>query len=227
VHIQRQPVRACHAAEATWRYRSETVVRIVAEDGSLIRAGLFIAAAKRLGVLDQLDRVVIEMVIEHMIANGPVLGRATAVNLSQDSLVNAGFMNWLEGVLASRPEVAGNLIVEVAETSIIHSLEAARAAFDRLRRIGVQCSIDRFGQSTASVGYLRSLNVDYIKIDGSYTRGIASSSDKQFLVQALVGIAHGLGIQAITEYVESQEDFDVMKSLAVDGVQGYFIGKPG
>jgi diguanylate cyclase (GGDEF)-like protein len=227
VHIQRQPVRACHAAEATWRYRSETVVRIVAEDGSLIRAGLFIAAAKRLGVLDQLDRVVIEMVIEHMIANGPVLGGATAVNLSQDSLVNAGFMNWLEGVLASRPEVAGNLIVEVAETSIIHSLEAARGAFDRLRRIGVQCSIDRFGQSTASVGYLRSLNVDYIKIDGSYTRGIASSSDKQFLVQALVGIAHGLGIQAITEYVESQEDFDVMKSLAVDGVQGYFIGKPG
>jgi EAL domain-containing protein (putative c-di-GMP-specific phosphodiesterase class I) len=90
----------------------------------------------------------------------------------------------------------------------------------------VQCSIDRFGQSTASVGYLRSLEVDYIKIDGSYTRGIAESSDKQFFVQALVGIAHGLGIQAITEYVESQADFDMMKSLAVDGVQGYFIGKP-
>ena len=226
VRIQRQPVRACHAAEAMWRYRSETVVRIVAEDGSLIRAGLFIAAAKRLGVLDRLDRLVIEKVIDHLIANGPAFGGATAVNVSQESLVNASFMDWLEGELATRPTIAGNLIVEVAETAIIHSLEAVRGAFDRLRRIGVQCSIDRFGQSTASVGYLRSLEVDYIKIDGSYTRGIVTSSDKQFFVQALVGIAHGLGIQAITEYVESQADFDMMKGLAVDGVQGYFIGKP-
>jgi predicted signal transduction protein with EAL and GGDEF domain len=226
IQVQYQPVAACHAAEAGWRYRSEAVVRIVAEDGSLIRAGLFIAAAKRLGVLDQLDRLVIEKVIERITASGPVRGGATAVNLSQDSLVNADFINWLDGELARRPEIAKNIIVEVAETSIIHSLEAARGAFDRLHKIGVQCSIDRFGQSTASVGYLRTLPVDYIKIDGSYTRGIVESSDKQFFVQALVGIAHGLGIHVITEYVESQADFDMMRGLAVDGVQGYHIGRP-
>jgi diguanylate cyclase (GGDEF)-like protein len=226
LQIQRQPVRACHAAAASWRYGSEAVVRIVGEDGSLIRAGLFIAAAKRLGLLDQLDRAVIEKVVDDIAANRLPEEGATAVNVSQDSLVSASFMSWLEGELARRPEVARHIIVEVAETSIIHHLDTVRHAFERLRRMGVQRSIDRFGQSTASVGYLRSLEVDYIKIDGSYTRGIAESSDKQFFVQALVGISHGLGIQVITEYVESEADFEMMKSLAVDGVQGYFIGKP-
>ena len=91
---------------------------------------------------------------------------------------------------------------------------------------GARLSIDRFGQSTASVGYLRSLEVDYIKLDGGYTRGLTESTDRQFFVQALVGIAHGLAIQVVTEYIESERDFDMVKSLLVDGAQGYYIGKP-
>ena len=91
---------------------------------------------------------------------------------------------------------------------------------------GAQCSIDRFGQSTASVGCLRTLPVDYIKIDGSYTRGIAEASDRQFFVQALVGIAHGLGIKVITEYIESEQEFETVQRLMVDGAQGYYIGRP-
>ena len=95
-------------------------------------------------------------------------------------------------------------MVEVAEYSVINNIETVQQAFERFRTAGAQCSIDRFGQSTASVGYLRTLPVDYIKIDGSYTRGIAEASDRQFFVQALVGIAHGLGIKVITEYIESE-----------------------
>jgi EAL domain-containing protein (putative c-di-GMP-specific phosphodiesterase class I) len=95
-----------------------------------------------------------------------------------------------------------------------------------LRETGVRLSIDRFGQSTASVGYLRSLEVDYIKLDGGYTRGLTESTDRQFFVQALVGIAHGLGIQVVTEYIENEREFEMVKSLMVDGAQGYYIGKP-
>jgi EAL domain-containing protein (putative c-di-GMP-specific phosphodiesterase class I) len=76
------------------------------------------------------------------------------------------------------------------------------------------------------VGFLRSLEIDYIKIDGAYTRGLVQSTDRQFFVQALVGIAHGLGIQVVTEYIESEQDFAMVKSLLVDGAQGYYIGKP-
>ena len=226
VTVQYQPVRACRADEQTWQYRSEAWVRVAGEDGSMIPAGLFIPVAKRLGVLDQLDRIVVEKVIQRIAADGPIGGGATAINLSPESINAPGFVDWLCARLAQQRNVAQHLIFEISENSIINKIESIKTALHRLRETGAHCSIDRFGQSTASVGFLRSLEIDYIKIDGSYTRGIIDSSDRQFFVQALVGIAHGLGIQVITEYIETAQEFEAVKGLMVDGAQGYFIGKP-
>ncbi len=226
VALQYQPLRPCRMPEAEWRYRSESCVRILGSDGQLVRAGMFIATAKRLGALQLLDRVVVDKVMQHIATAGPVRGGATAINLSLESIIDPVFVEWLHGRLAAQRTVAQNVILEVAEHSIIAHIAAVRAAFGRLRETGARLSIDRFGQSTASVGYLRSLEVDYIKLDGSYTRGMIESTDRQFFVQALVGIAHGLNIQVITEYIETEQDFELVKSLMVDGAQGYFIGKP-
>ncbi|OGA56599.1 MAG: hypothetical protein A3F77_01860 [Betaproteobacteria bacterium RIFCSPLOWO2_12_FULL_67_28] len=226
VALQFQPVRPTRVAEADWMYRSESCVRILGSDGQLIRAGMFIATAKRLGALQLLDKVVVEKVMQRIATSGPVRGGATAVNLSLESIIDPPFVDWVCAKLKAQPAVARNIIVEVMEQSLIGHIDAVKAAFSRLRETGARLSIDRFGQSTASVGYLRSLEIDYIKIDGSYTRGMADSSDRQFFVQALVGIAHGLGIQVLTEYTETEKDFELAKSLMVDGVQGYFIGKP-
>lgn len=226
VALQFQPVRPTRVPEAEWMYRSESCVRILGSDGQLIRAGMFIATAKRLGALQLLDKVVVEKVMQRIGAGGPVRGGATAVNLSLESIIDPPFVEWLYAKLKAQPVVARNIIIEVMEQSLIGHIDAVKAAFSRLRETGARLSIDRFGQSTASVGYLRSLEIDYIKIDGSYTRGMADSSDRQFFVQALVGIAHGLGIQVLTEYTETEKDFELAKSLMVDGAQGYFIGKP-
>jgi EAL domain-containing protein (putative c-di-GMP-specific phosphodiesterase class I) len=212
--------------ESEWNYRSEACVRILGSDGALIRAGLFIATAKRLGALQLLDRVIVDKVLQHIETQGPIKGGATAINVSLESIIDTGFVEWLFGKLAARSELARHVILEIAEHSIIGHLEAVRSAFSRLRETGVRLSIDRFGQSTASVGYLRSLEVDYIKLDGGYTRGLTESTDRQFFVQALVGIAHGLGIQVVTEYIENEREFEMVKSLMVDGAQGYYIGKP-
>jgi diguanylate cyclase (GGDEF)-like protein len=226
VVLQYQAVRPCQVAEAEWSYRSEACVRILGSDGTLIRAGLFIATAKRLGALQLLDRVVVEKVLQHIATQGPIKGGATAINVSLESIIDAGFVEWLYGKLNAQREVARQVILEIAEHSIIGHLEAVRSAFSRLRETGARLSIDRFGQSTASVGYLRSLEVDYIKLDGGYTRGLIESTDRQFFVQALVGIAHGLGIHVVTEYIESVQEFEMVKSLMVDGAQGYYIGEP-
>ena len=226
VVLQYQPLRPCQVAEAAWRYRSEACVRILGSDGSLIRAGLFIATAKRLGALQLLDRVVVDKVMQQIATQGPIKGGATAINLSLESIIDPVFVEWLHGKLAAQREVARHVIVEVAEHSIISYLDLVKAAFSRLRETGARLSIDRFGQSTASVGFLRSLEIDYIKIDGAYTRGLSQSTDRQFFVQALVGIAHGLGIQVVTEYIENEQEFEMVKSLMVDGAQGYYIGKP-
>ena len=226
VVLQYQPVRACQVAEDKWNYRSEACIRILGSDGSIVRAGLFIATAKRLGALQLVDRIVTEKLMRNIAANGPVKGGATALNLSLESLLDPAFVDWLYGTLNAKRDVAKYVIIEVAEHSITSHLDVVKAVFSKLRQTGARLSVDRFGQSTASLGFLRGLEVDYIKIDGGYTRGVAESTDKQFFVQALVGIAHGLGIQVITEYVETAADFDIVKGLLVDGAQGYYIGKP-
>ncbi len=226
VVLQYQPVRACQMADADWAYRSEACIRILAADGSIVRAGLFIATAKRLGALQLVDRTVTEKLMQNIAANGPIKGGATALNLSLESLLDAPFVDWLYAALNARHEIAKHIIIEVAEHAIVGHIEAVRAVFSKLRATGVRLSIDRFGQSTASLGFLRGLEVDYIKIDGGYTRGMIESTDKQFFIQALVGIAHGLGIQVITEYIETAQEFEAVKGMMVDGAQGYFIGKP-
>ncbi len=226
VVLQYQPVRACQVAEDKWDYRSEACMRILGSDGSIVLAGMFIAMAKRLGVLQLVDRVVTEKLMQHIAAAGPVKGGATALNLSLESLLDKSFVDWLYATLNAKRDIAKYIIIEVAEHSIISNLEAVKAVFSRLRETGARLSIDRFGQSTATLGFLRGLEVDYIKIDGGYTRGVANSTDKQFFIQALVGIAHGLGIKVVTEYIESEVEFNIVKGLMVDGAQGYFIGKP-
>lgn len=226
VVLQYQPVRACQVADADWTYRSEACIRILGSDGSIVRAGLFIATAKRLGALQLVDRIVTEKLMQNISENGPVRGGATALNLSLESLLDASFVDWLYATLNARRDIAKHIIIEVAEHSIVGHLDAVKAVFSRLRQTGARLSIDRFGQSTASLGFLRGMEVDYIKIEGGYTRGVSESTDKQFFIQALVGIAHGLGIQVITEYIETAQEFEAVKALMVDGAQGYFIGKP-
>lgn len=226
VVLQYQPVVACHPSGSPWRYASEACIRILASDGSVVRAGSFIATAKRLGALQLVDRVVTEKLLHEITMNGPVRGGAAALTLSLESLLDQAFVDWLFGALNARPDIARNIIIEVAEHAMVSNLEAVKAVFSRLRRTGVRLSIDRFGQNTATLGYLRGMEVDYIKIDGGYTRGVVDSTDKQFFIQALVGIAHGLGIKVIVEYIESEAEFNVIKDLMVDGAQGYFIGRP-
>ncbi len=226
VVLQYQPVIACQAANAPWHYACEASIRILASDGTVVRAGAFIATARRLGALQLVDKVVTEKLIQRIAAYGPVKGGAAALNLSLESVLDASFVDWLFAALNARREVARHIIIEVPEHALVSHLDTVKAVLNRLRQTGVRLSIDRFGQNTSTLGILRGMEVDYIKIDGGYTRGVVESTDKQFFIQALVGIAHGLGIKVIIEYIESEAELNVVKSLMVDGAQGYFIGRP-
>ncbi len=117
VTVQYQPVRGCQN-DGTWRYRAEALVRVTGADGAIIPAGLFIPVAKRLGLLGALDRLVVTQVMRHIAAHGPVNGGATAVNLSPESVNEAGFIDWLCAQLKQQPNVAKQLIIEVSVPSI-------------------------------------------------------------------------------------------------------------
>ncbi len=223
IRLLYQPVVTCPERQLMLQ---EVLVRLPdPDDGELIPAGVFLPVAESVGLATKIDQVVVKKVIDQMIADQEADTRFS-INLSPQSLVDDGFAEWLEQQLAQNPAVASRLVFEFPEYGAIARLEQLKALIERLGRLGVMFSLDHFGRSFSSLAYLRSLKIDYLKIDGSYLRTLEENRDHQFFIQALADIAHGLDIRVIAESVEVEAVWNMLSSLHLDGAQGYYIGRP-
>ncbi len=216
-----QPVRGVHGN----LLHLEALLRLENPDGSLIPAGIFVPMAKRLGILRALDEVTVRAALREL-GHGGHGDVPLAVNLFPASVQDAGFIDWLCGQMAQHPALAQRLRFEVAEYGVVENLAALRDFIQRVAAGGARMGLDHFGRGFASFGYLGTLKLDYLKIDGSYIRGIDHGKDNQFFVESIVQIAHGLDIQVIAESVETEAEMAVLRTLRVDGMQGYAIGRP-
>jgi EAL domain-containing protein (putative c-di-GMP-specific phosphodiesterase class I) len=116
--------------------------------------------------------------------------------------------------------------VELTEQAAITNLASARSMVIRLGAMGCGFALDDFGTGTNSLSYLKALNVNRIKIDGSFVRDVMSDRNSQATVKAIVELAKGLGIETVAEYVENDEIASEIRRLGVDYAQGYAYGKP-
>lgn len=203
----------------------ETLLRIKEPDGRLLNAGVFLPMAQKLGLGVELDKVVISH-LKEVVAAGIEEKGPLAVNLSPATLCAPGFAEWLSDELADSPDFASRLIIELPERGAVEQLDAVKLLAEKVSGLAVKISLDHFGRGFVSFGYLSNLKADYLKIDGSYIHGIDQNKENQFFVQTLAKIAHGLEIKIIAESVETQAEWEMLKSLEVDGGQGYFLDKP-
>jgi len=181
--------------------------------------------AESVGVMTDIDRAVINKALEELNDNTKRTSRL-AINLSPQSVEAPAFLDWLEWLLPEQLDIAGRLIFEMPEYGAVARLEQVKTFIERIARFGVGFGFDHFGYNFSSLAYLRSLNIEYLKLDGSYLRTLDENSDHQFYVQALADIAHGLDIQVIAESVESEQVWNLLPGFHLDGAQGYFIGRP-
>jgi diguanylate cyclase (GGDEF)-like protein len=217
-----QPVVSC--PELSLMHK-EAYVRIPDSDGELISAGVFLPVAESVGLSVEIDKAVVTKLINTLLDNSAITANF-AVNLSLQSLLSEHFVDWLEQTLSRYDYIARRFILEFPEYGAVANQSALKALIERLGRYGVKFSLDHFGRSFSSLAYLRSLKVDYLKVDGSYLRSLDENKDHQFFIQALADIAHGMDIQIIAESVESEEVWNILHSLNIDGAQGYHIGRP-
>jgi EAL domain-containing protein (putative c-di-GMP-specific phosphodiesterase class I) len=131
-----------------------------------------------------------------------------------------------EGALTEAGIDPSRLVFELTETVVIANIEKARAFAHRLRARGCRLALDDFGAGFGSFYYLKSLPFDYFKIDGDFIRGVATSSMDQLVVEAIVGIARGMGKKTIAEFVTDDETVQLLEKAGVDYAQGYHVGKP-
>lgn len=202
----------------------EVLARIPGEAGRVLPAGIFIPMAERHGLGPAFDKLVVTTALERLDAG--IGKQVLAVNLSPASVHDRAFTEWLVGRLRRNPDHARRLVLEASEYGVMSDQQATAAFLDRLEATGVGFGLDHVGVGAVSFGYLKRFRLAYIKLDGSYTRGIDATVDNQFLVQSVADVAHGLDIHVIVESVETEAEWGVLERLHVDAAQGYFVGHP-
>jgi EAL domain-containing protein (putative c-di-GMP-specific phosphodiesterase class I) len=149
-----------------------------------------------------------------------------SINLSGQSLGSEEFMVFVERTLDETRLPAERLCFEITETAAIASLEAALQFMRRLKKRGCRFALDDFGAGLSSFGYLKTLPVDYLKIDGSFVSRLADSPPDRAIVHSANEVGHIMGMETIAEFVENDTILAVLRDLGVDYAQGYGVARP-
>ncbi|MGN6371847.1 MAG: EAL domain-containing protein [Solirubrobacteraceae bacterium] len=206
----------------------EALIRLADEpDGRLVAPARFLPAAERHGLIREIDRMVIAKVVRLLGEELPgIYDSRIAVTLSAVSVTDPGMLAYIERQLARWDVEAERLIVEITETCAISDMRLARAFCEGLQALGGAIALDDFGSGFGSLQYLKQLPFDYLKIDGEFIRTLPVSREDQLLVQALVGVARGLGKQTVAEYVADDSTLALLCDYGVDYAQGFGLGPP-
>jgi EAL domain-containing protein (putative c-di-GMP-specific phosphodiesterase class I) len=205
----------------------EALMRMIGEDGHLVMPGEFIVHAERTGLINELDRRGVDIALMHM-SQLRVQGRKprVSVNVSTKTLQAGGFYEFLKQRL-EYSNVPGELLtIEITETAAIDGIDKMGDLLHRISGLGCRFSLDDFGAGFSSWLNLRKLPINFLKIDGSFVRHVTESPDDPLFVRAINEVSQGLHIKTVAECVEDVRTLETLRSLGVDYVQGFLVGRP-
>ena len=206
----------------------EILLRMEVAPGELVSAAAFLPAAERYNLAARIDRYVIDEVFNwfRMYPRSAQRFDICTVNLSGQTFGNEDFADFLARQLADSPVDPRHICFEITETAAIASLSSATQFISRVKQFGCRFALDDFGSGLSSFAYLKSLPVDYLKIDGVFVRDIANDPVDRIMVRSINDMAHALGKQTIAEFVESEAVLRLLREIGVDFAQGYYISRP-
>lgn len=222
LHVQ--PVRAADNGEEPYY---EFLLRLH-EDGQIILPGQFLPAAERYDLSVKIDRWVVSEALRllhaDLLPGGPTA--IWAINLSGASLGDEAFADWVVAALENSGVSGERLCFEVTETAAISNFNGAMDFFARLTERGCRLALDDFGSGLSSFAYLKSLPVDFIKIDGMFVRDLETDPMAAGIIKAIVEIGHLAGTPTIAEFVENERTAAALAAIGADFLQGFHIGHP-
>lgn len=183
--------------------------------------------AENVGMVGGLDLAILRRAVEFMrSAMGRHEALRFAVNLSGRSLSHMATARRLLEIVRDATDLRGRLLFELTESAEVEDLPAVNGVLQMLRRQGFPVCLDDFGAGAAAFHYLRALQVDHVKIDGSYIREISTTGQSTPFLRAIAGLCRELKVGTIAEFVENTETTNLLKLLKVRFGQGYHFGKP-
>jgi diguanylate cyclase (GGDEF)-like protein/PAS domain S-box-containing protein len=207
----------------------EVFVRLMGEDGQPgTPPAEFIRAAERYRLMPHIDRWVVQAVLSALGRGGMKLppGRSVAINIAGQTLGDTEFLEFVVECLDHTGASPGDICFEVTESSVVANLDHARRFIAVLHGMGCEFALDNFGSGLSSFATLRTLPMDYLKIDGSFIRNLAGDSVNQAMVGAMIELSHSLNFRIVAEQVEDQSSLDKVTRMGIDFVQGFVVGRP-
>lgn len=219
-----QPIQPV-SPEASPELRGEVLVRMLDESGRLVPPGAFLPAAERYGLMLALDRWVLQHSLQALARrNGEAV--TFSINISGHSLGSTEFLDFVIDQLDDAAAPAHRVCFEVTETSAVSELTHALRFIDALKGRGCRFALDDFGTGLSSFSYLKTLPVDFLKIDGAFVGGLMTSDVDKAMVEAVHHIGHMMGLKTIAEWVDRPAILPVLRRIGVDYAQGYALGHP-
>ena len=207
---------------------AEVLLRLPDAHGRIADSAEFLRPAQRYQLMPQIDRWVVTATLTAISAGQIKLGgnRSCAINLSGQTLADEQFLGFVVDTLDRSGVAPAAVCFEVTEKTILSNVQQAQRFIEVLHGIGCEFSLDDFGSGLGSFASLKHLPIDYLKIDGSYTRNLQSDLVNQEMVAAMIKLARTMQFRIVAEQVEHQDDFDWLRDIGVDFVQGHFVDPP-
>lgn len=206
----------------------EALIRWRDKDGHMISPGIFIPVAERNGCIVPIGNWVAEESVRiysewRKKYNYPFV---VTINISSMQCDQEDFVDIMLQILEKYDVEPGEVEIEVTESILIENYEKVVNKLITLREHGIRVSLDDFGTGYSSLSYLKKLPIDTLKIDKSFVDTILTDDTTKIITQSILNMVKSLGIQSIAEGVEEEDQFEYLKSIGCDMIQGYLLGKP-
>ncbi|MDH3692609.1 MAG: EAL domain-containing protein, partial [Gammaproteobacteria bacterium] len=206
----------------------ELLLRLRTSTGERMPPGAFLPAAERYDLAPRLDRWVVRTALSWFAEHPDELARlgSCSINLCGQSTADEEFLDYVKRQLDQNEIPPEKVCFEVTEMAAIANLATVTKFMTGLKERGCQFALDDFGSGLSSFAYLRSLPVDYLKIDGTFVQKIAEDQISLAIVRSINDIGKVMGKKTIAEHVENDQIYGTLKAVGVDYVQGYLLGRP-
>ena len=199
----------------------ECLVRLIDEDEKVISPFFFLDISKKSNQYTKLTKIVIEKSFRKF-ENLPF---EFSVNISYEDIEDPEFLSFIKEMLA-KYNVASKVVFEILEDENVKNYNFLISFIDEVKALGCKVAIDDFGSGYSNFEHLLKMNVDYLKIDASLIKNIATDENSYKITRTIIEFAKSLNLQTIAEFVENEEIFNIIKDLGTDYSQGYYFSAP-
>jgi diguanylate cyclase (GGDEF)-like protein len=202
----------------------EALFRLTDDEGKVCNTGELVKTCEVFGLIGRLDQAVIATCLEHV----PSLpeGTGMAINISGKSIGDPGLLQFIETQINHLNLDPSRLIFELTETAAFYNLGEVRHFVQRIKSLGCRFALDDFGVGFSSFYYIKELDFDYLKLDGTFIVNLTRNPQDQVFVRAMVEISKVFGLSVIAEWVEDAATAEMLRDFGVMLGQGYYFGKP-